>query len=147
MCWLTKAWPSTTRVIVFFRSAPSARIGRCVGKACHRAGSVAAGAAQNRLGPNAPTRTTESSTRRAMGRSPIRNASAMPDEPLQRVFIFVSDRLARAVGAGHDQHFGSAGSKEQMVQRSVGQHHAQFVVVRGDSARSFSAARARSAAR
>ena len=46
MCWLTKAWPSTTSVIVFFRSAPSARIGRSVGRRdCAR--ELAAGAAQH----------------------------------------------------------------------------------------------------
>ncbi len=47
MCWLTKAWPSTTSVMVFFRSAPTARIGRSTGRRRDGAGSIAADAAQN----------------------------------------------------------------------------------------------------
>src|SRR5579862_9721295 len=45
---------------------------------CDGSGGVATRAAQNGR-TNTPTRATESSTRRAIGRSPIRKASAIPD--------------------------------------------------------------------
>ena len=84
-------------------------------------------------GPKAPTRATESSTRRAMGRSPIRNASATPRQPVECVLLVVGDGLAGAVGAGHHQHLGRAGSEQQMMQRRVGKHDAELVVVGSDA--------------
>ena len=39
MCWLTNAWPSTTSVTVFLRSAPSASTGRSTGIAATAAGA------------------------------------------------------------------------------------------------------------
>ncbi len=56
MCWLTNAWPSTTRVIVFFRSAPSARIGRSSRDRRDGAGRIAARTAQNRGPENSGAR-------------------------------------------------------------------------------------------
>ena len=53
MCWLTKAWPSTTRVIVFLRSAPRARMGRSVGKRGGGSGGISARPAKNGWAENA----------------------------------------------------------------------------------------------
>ena len=58
-----------------------------------------------------------------------------------RVPVLVRDRLARPVGAGHDQHFGRSGGEEQMVQRRVGEHHAKFARIRGDVRQDEPAAR------
>ena len=132
MCWLTKAWPSTTRVTVFFRSAPTASSGRVDRQFRHGAGSVAARAPQND-GPES-----------ADARDGIVDAArdgALADEervghagqPVEGILLVVSDGLAGAVGAGHHQHVGRAGGEEQMVQRRVGQHYAEFVVVGSDA--------------
>ena len=96
-----------------------------------RAGRIAAD--RRRItGPNAPARTTESSTRRAIGRSPIRNASAMPASCSRASSSSIRDRLARTVRAGHDQHRRRAGGEQQMMQRRIRQHDAELVVVRRD---------------
>ena len=146
MCWLTNAWPSTTSVIAFLRSAPSASTGRVDRQRRHRAGRVAAAPPQDHR--PAAVRTARPS-RPPAGRSAARrsrNASARPASRSQRVLVLVRDRLARAVGAGHDQHIGRAGGEEQMVQRRVREHHAELVVVRGDARQSVAApAPARSA--
>ena len=46
------------------------------------------------------------------------------------VAVFVSDRLAGAVGAGHDKNIGRSGFEQKMMQRSIGQHDTEFVVFR-----------------
>ena len=61
--------------------------------------------------------------------SPIRNASAMPSQPRERVVILVRDRLAGPVGARHHERLGRAGGEEQMVERRVRQHDAELDVV------------------
>ncbi len=48
MCWLMNAWPSTTSVTLFLRSAPSASTGRVDRQRRHRARRVAPGAPQDR---------------------------------------------------------------------------------------------------
>ena len=130
MCWLTNAWPSTTSVMVFFRSAPSASTGRSQGSVATAAGSIAACAPQN---DRAETLRREQRNRPPGGRwaAPNQECVRNAGKTLQRVFILIGDRLARAVGAGHDQSFRSAGREEQVMQGRVGEHHAQFVVVRG----------------
>ena len=97
-----------------------------------RAGRVAASRAQHDRAET-PARATESSTRRAMGRSPMRKASAIPARRASASSSSIGDRLAGTVRAGHHQHFGSARGEQQMVQRRVGQHDAEFVVVGRDS--------------
>ena len=134
MCWLTNAWPSTTSVTVFFRSAPTAKNGTVDRQSRDGAGRVAAGAAQDDRAEGA------GATHRIVhaprdGPLPDQEGVGDAGEPLERVLVFVSDRLAGAVGAGHHQHFRSARGKQQMMQRRVGQHHAEFVVVRRDSRR------------
>ena len=52
---------------------------------------------------------------------------------MQRVFVLVGDRLARTIRAGHHQNFGRACGKQQMMQRRVGQHHAELVIFRRNS--------------
>ena len=54
-------------------------------------------------------------------------------ETLQRIFVFVGDRFTRSVGAGHDHSRRRARRKQQVMQRSVGKHHSQFVVLRRHS--------------
>ena len=41
----------------------------------------------------------------------------------------IGNRLARAIRAGHHQHLRRAGGEQQVMQRRVGQHHAEIVVV------------------
>ncbi len=78
MCWETNACPPLTRQKVFFNSAPQASIGRVAAVAS----SSGSGAypRDRRIGSRSPatTRTTESSVRMWIGRSWVRNASAMP---------------------------------------------------------------------
>ncbi len=100
--------------MVFLRSAPSASSGRFVGSIATAPGAYPR-ARRRIMGPKTPARATESSTRRAIGRSPIRNASAMPDKTFERILIFIRDRFAGAVRAGHHQHIRSAGGKEQVT--------------------------------
>ncbi len=50
-------------------------------------------------------------------------------ESLRRVLVLVGDRLARAVGARHDQHVWRTGAEQEMVKRRVGEHDAELPVV------------------
>ena len=129
MCWLTKAWPSTTSVMRIFQVGAERENGALDRKRCHRARSVTASAAQDdgTEGAGAGHRIVHSPRDRTLA-----NQKSVRDscETLQCVFVFVGDRLAGAIRAGHDQNFRGAGSEQQVVQRSVGQHHAEFVVVR-----------------
>ena len=129
MCWLTKACPSTTSVIVFFKSAPSARIGRSVGSVGDGSRSIAARAPQNRRAESASARDRIIHTPRDR---PLADQESVGDSGklLQRVVVLISDGFARTIRAGHHQNFGGAGRKEQVMQRSVWQHHAEFVVFR-----------------
>ena len=126
MCWLTNACPSTTSVIVFLRSAPSARIGPASRQGRDGAGRVAAGPPQDHRPADGPRGRPSRPRGGRWAGSPTSNASAMPPSVLDRVLVAVRDRLARAVGAGHHERVGRAGREEQMVQRRVGQHHAEF---------------------
>jgi hypothetical protein len=77
MCWLTNASPPTTSVTAAFRSPPAARIGVSAGRRATAPGAYPR-ERRSTTGPNVPARAIESSTRRAMDRSPISHASAMP---------------------------------------------------------------------
>ena len=132
MCWLTNACPSTTSVTVFFKSAPSARIGRFDGKTATALGAYPR-ERRRTTGPKAPARAIESSTRRAIGRSPIKKASAMPERRSSSVRVIEGDRFARTVRTCHHENFRRACGKQQMMKRRIGQHDAEFVVVRRDS--------------
>ena len=83
MCWLTNAWPSTTSVIGVLEVGADRQDRPVDRQSRDRAGRVAAGRAGGSTGPSGPARTTESSTRRAIGRSPTRNASARSGQPLR----------------------------------------------------------------
>ena len=131
MCWLTIASPPTTSAMVFFRSAPTARIGRGAGRRATTAGAYPR-ARRRMSGPEGPGRTTESSTRRAIGRAPTRNASAMPSSRTARIGVIVGDGFTRTIRARHHQHVRGAGAEQQMVDRRVRQHHAKFTVIRRD---------------
>ena len=54
-------------------------------------------------------------------------------QTFERIVIFIGDRFAGAICAGHHQRVRSAGGKEQVLQRGVGQHHAELIVVRSDA--------------
>ncbi len=128
MYWLMNAWLSTTSVMVFLRSAPTARTGRS-------AGIVA-------TAPGAYPRARRKSSARAdpRGHRVVDAACdwALADEkdigdarePVEGVVVLVRDGLARPIGAGHDQQRRRAGREQQVMQRRVGQHHAVVAVVR-----------------
>ena len=65
-------------------------------------------------GPKAPVRTTESSTRRAIGRSPIRNASAIPER------LPAPPRLRTRSVRWSDWHWSSPGLPERRPQTADG---------------------------
>src|ERR1700730_3861690 len=52
-----------------------------------------------------------------------------PGELVERVLVSVGDGFARPIRAGHDQDFGGSGGEQQIMQRSVGQHHAELIIV------------------
>ena len=76
-------------------------------RAVERASGSAAGRSRASGGPAvrrpSTTRVTESSQRTWIGRSWVRNRSAMPASRLERVVVLVGDRLVGAVAAGHHQ--------------------------------------------
>ena len=110
MCWLTKACPSTTSVIVFLRSAPRARIGRSTERG-NRARRVSARAAQNCRAESAHAR---DGIVYAAGNLPLADQKGVGDagKTFECFFIVVSDRLARTIGAGHHQNFWRARVEE-----------------------------------
>ena len=55
----------------------------------------------------------------------VRNLGEAP----QGIFVFVGNRLAGTIGAGHDENRRRCVRKQQVVQRRIGQHHTEFVVV------------------
>ncbi len=98
------------------------------------------------------TRTTESSVRVWIGRSCTSSRSAMPPSRLERVRVAVGDRLVRDVAAGHHERAPRrlGIGEQQVVERRVGQHHAELGRAGRDRGRhggaGAAAARARSAA-
>ena len=94
-----------------------------------RLGHVAARAPQQQRRGRGTTRTTESSVRVWIGRSWSRNTSAMPRQPLERVVVVVGDRLVGDVAARHHERRAGVG-EQQVVQRRVGQHHAELAARR-----------------
>ena len=69
-------------------------------------------------------RRTESSVRVWIGRSCSRNTSAIAGQALERVVVAVGDRLVGDVAAGHHERRARVG-EQQVVQRRVGEHHAE----------------------
>ena len=116
------------------------------GKSGHGAGSIAAGPAEN---GGAECAGSDDGIVNAARNGTFADQKCVRDsgETLDRVVIFVRDRLAGAIGAGHHQHFRRTRRKEQVMQRRVGQHHAEFAVVGSDSGKfDFSPAQAQWAA-
>ena len=99
MCWLRKTCRPTAIATVFFRWPPTASTGGRSRADAHRQRRVAAGAAHHALAAAQPRATTESSQGRAIGRSCIRNRSAI--RPAARAPLVVDgDRLVAQVAAG-----------------------------------------------
>ena len=69
-------------------------------------------------------RTTESSQRRWIGRSCVRNASAIPAEPAAGLVVLEGDRLVGEVPARHHERPAEV-AVEQVVERRVREHHAE----------------------
>ena len=84
------------------------------GQIAHRAGSVSARTAQNHRTEYAGARNgvVHAARDRALANQKCIGNSG---EPLQCIRIFICDRFAGAVGAGHHQIIRSAGGKEQMM--------------------------------
>ena len=83
---------------------------------------------------------------RAIGRSCTRNASAIGASRSARVVVAIGDRLVASVAARHHQR--AAGVREQqVVQRRVGQHHAELGDAGRDGRRDARAGPARARAR
>ncbi len=127
MCWLTKAWPSTTSVTVFFRCA------HCKNRATDRQGgdgsrSIAARAPQD-YGTESSLASYGIVDAARDGSFANQKRIGHPRQALEGVSLGVGNRLARAVGAGHDEDFRRAGGEKQMVQGRVWQHHAELVVI------------------
>ena len=94
-----------------------------------RAGHEPARAAQQRPARRARRARRESSVRVWIGRSCSRNASAIAGQALERVVVVVGDRLVADVAAGHHQRRAGVG-EQQVVQRGVGEHHAELARAR-----------------
>ena len=128
MCWLTNACPSTTSVMVFFKSAPRARIGRLHRKHSHCARRVPASAAKHGRAENsgASNRIIHAPRDRTLA-----DQESIGDfgKAVQRFDIVEGNRFARTVRARHHQHFRRARCEEQMMKRRIRQHHAEFVIV------------------
>ena len=128
MCWLTNACPSTTSVTVFLRSAPTRqhRARRPAAWRPRRARSRARGAAR----PDRTRRRARPNRRRAARSAARRRETRRRCPPAARSASSSSirDRLARAIGAGHHQDVRRARGEQQMMQRRVGQHHAELAL-------------------
>ena len=106
---------------------------------------VAARAAQHAAGappPRAPP------SRRCASRSGGRAAGRVGDaaEPLARFLVAIGDRLVGHVAARHHQRLAGVG-QQQVVQRRVGQHHAELARARRDRAATARVRPARAPAR
>ena len=121
----TRASP-LARQNVLLSSAPQASSGRARGDGQRqRRGDVARASGAAACGRPRTTRTTESSVRMWIGRSWTRKASAIAGEALARVVVAVGDRLVGDVAARQHERL-AASASEQVVQRRVGQHHAEL---------------------
>ncbi len=128
MCWLTNAWPSTTSVTVFFRSAPTARIGRCDRQTWPRRRAHSRGS-----GAESPVRTH----RRAPPNHPLaaqwvfRRSETRPPFPTG---VAARPHLHTRSARWNDWRWSSPGPparphrKAGECKRRVGEHHAQFAI-------------------
>ena len=130
--------PPTARATVFFKCPPTARIGGAA--KFNLIGSGAKPRARRKTWrPSGPTRATESSTGRTMGRSWTRSRSAIgflglaaqSAEPMQGVVDLDGHRFLGEIAAGANQR-PRDGFHQQVVQRRVGQHHAEIRIARGN---------------
>ena len=147
MCWLTNAWPSTTSVTLFFRSAPSASIGRSTGKRRDGARRVAARAAQDRRAERADR--GRPSRRRGARSAARRRETRRRCPPGARTHRRPGTRSARSSGWrwSSPAASGAPAREQQMMQRRVRQHHAELAIVRRHSGQlPHAPAQARSAA-
>ena len=128
MCWLMNAWPSTTSVTLFLRSAPRASTGGRWQRR-HSAGRVAARAAQDRRAgrTDADDRIVDPARDRTLADRGRRRR--VPTSRSTGVVVLVGERLARPVGAGHDEQRRRAAREQQVMQRRVRQHDAELAVV------------------
>ena len=97
------------------------------GEATGSASTLGTAPRERRSGSGRPraTRSTESSVRVSIGRSWSRNDVGDAGQPLERVVVLVRDRLVGDVAAGHHQRLADVG-EQQVVQRAVGEHHAEL---------------------
>ena len=118
--------------MLFFKSAPSARIGLSAGGRMGKLATAPGAYPRERRridGPNAPTRATESSTRRAIGPFADEEGICNSREAVESILIFIRDGFARAVRARHDQNARSTGGKQKVLQWRVGKHDTDFPIV------------------
>ena len=125
MCWLTKACLSTTKVIVFFKSAPTASMGCLTGKTATALGAYPRALAKNRGSgkrrrglPSRPLALRSGVLRSGKRRRYWKADRALRDRRSQWV------RLNGSRWSSRD--FRRTGGEEQMVQRRIGQHHAEL---------------------
>ena len=125
------------------RRRPAARASRARSRA---SGAAAAAPAARRRRARPSRRCACGSAGRGRG-----SGRRSPPSRSQRVVVAVGDRLVGDVAAGHHQRLAGVG-EQQVVQRRVGQHHAELARARARPRRATArarapAARARSAAR
>jgi hypothetical protein len=131
-------WPGHARVPlatqkVLLSSAPQAsRPGAATGSAS--ASGTCPRERRSISGAPATARTTESSVRVRIGRSCDEDVVGDAREALARVVVAVGDRLVGDVAARHHERRRGVG-RQQVVQRRVGQHHAELGAARGDRRR------------
>ena len=134
MCWLSQAYFPSATASVFFRSAPTARVGGTADRQRDRQRRVSAGAPDRQLD------TVDHPHDRVVARHqdrPVMHQPAVgePRKPFERIVVGEADRLTAEVARRHHQCSRAglvAGQPEQQhVQRRVGQHDAEVGVVRG----------------
>ena len=104
-----------------------------------RRGSVAGTYPRERR-TSRPPRSTQSSVRVWIGRSCSRKRSAMPASRSSASSSVERDRLVGHVAAGHHERHADVG-EQQVVQRRVGEHHAELARARRDRRRDARAGR------
>ncbi len=98
----------------------------------YHSGRVATGASQDRRpsSPNTRDRIVDPSSDRALAdQECVRNSG----QAIERLIIVVCNGLAGPICASHYQPIGGAMCEKQMMERRVGQHHAELTRVRRDT--------------
>ena len=102
-------------------------------RTCNSIGSGANPRARRSIcGPSGPTRTIESSTGRTIGRLCVSSTSAIGPSRSMASSMVDGHRLFGEIAAGAD-HRPPDGRHQQVVQRRVGQHHAQVRIAGSDA--------------